>query len=109
MITAAVTAIPCFRFNFRFAAARSELPGARETAAAVIAVLAAILASARLQRRCSRTARVLASALALLGAYLSAHTAGSRLTSMRERAQWAAAALMITSPPGRGSQIGVVL
>ena len=109
MITAAVAAIPYFRFNFRFAAARPELPGARETAAAVIAVLAAILASARLQRRCSRTERVLASALALLGGYLSAHPAGSSLTSMRERDPWAAAALMITSAPGRGSQIEVVL
>lgn len=108
MITAAVTAIPYFCFYFRFAAFRPELPGARETAAAVNAVLAAILASARLQRRCSRTERVLASALALLGAYLSAHPAGSGLTSMRERAQWAAAASMITSPPGRGSQIEVV-
>lgn len=108
MITAAVTAIPYLRFNFRFAAARPELPGVCEPAWAT-AVLAAIFASARLQRRCSRTERVLASALALLGAYLSAHSAGSSLTSMRERAQRAAAALMITSAPGRGSQIVVVL
>ena len=109
MITAAVTAIPYFRLDFRFAAARPELPGACEPAAAVLAVPAAILASARLQRRYSRTKRVLASALALLGAYLSAHPAGSGLTSMRERAQRAGAALMITSAPGRGSQIEVVL
>lgn len=61
---AAVTAIPYFRFYFRFAAARPDLPGARETAAAVIAVLGAILTSARLQRRCSRTELVLASVLA---------------------------------------------
>jgi len=62
VITAAVTAIP----YFRFVAAQPELHVACETAVAVIAVLAAILASARLRRRCSHTELVLASALALL-------------------------------------------